>query len=541
MASGAKGRKTVASASWRAASVSFALAVALIATGCRTVPAGSPANPQGNSQSDLQVDIETSPTSLDPRTASDAISQRLDELVYDSLVRPGRDLAMIGDLACSFERKSPTVMVFHLCPGARFSDGRPLTARDVKYTYDSVLSPVTLSPKRGALAELQSVTTPDDSTVVMTTRDPYAPALEMATFGVIPYGASAPGAGSSIAPPGSGPFAIESFRGDEYIVLARNPFHVRPPGSPTRIVFKVVPDPTVRALELAEGICGFAENNIKPDLLGYLSDRHTLAINRSPGTTYQYLMFSFHDSRLRDVRVRRALAYAIDRGAIAEYMLRGTARLASGLLAPESWAYSADVQTYGYDPAQAGALLDQAGYPRHADGLRGLRFVYKTTPEGAPLAEAIQAMLLRVGVSLSVRVNEWGTYFGDIQRGDFDLASLQWVGINDPNHYYLVFDSKMTPPLGFNRGDYVNPAMDRLVEAGRVTLDQSARRKIYAQVQRLAATDLPYVSLFWTDNITVMSRDYSGFVAYPNGSLRSLSTLVIDNSAHPAAAQQASR
>jgi peptide/nickel transport system substrate-binding protein len=209
-------------------------------------------------------------------------------------------------------------------------------------------------------------------------------------------------------------------------------------------------------------------------------------------------------------------------------------------LTPENWAYSADVATYPYDPARAGDLLDQAGYPRRTDGSRGLRFVYKTTPEGAPLAEALQAMLGRVGIGLSIRINEWATYYGDIQRGNFDLTSLQWVGISDPHHYFVVFDSKMTPPHGFNRGGYSNPLMDRLVEAGEVTLDQTARRKIYAGVQRLAAADLPYVSLFWTDNIAVMRSGFSGFVPYPNGSLRSLATIVISRPPQRPA-QQASR
>ena len=100
-------------------------------------------------------------------------------------------------------------------------------------------------------------------------------------------------------------------------------------------------------------------------------------------------------------------------------------------------------------------------------------------------------------------------------------------GINDPNSYYMVFDSKKTPPHGQNRGYYSNPAMDRLVEAGMSTVDPAARKKIYGQVQQLAAEELPYVSLWWVDNVAVMNRRLVGFDAYPNGSFRSLATLTL--------------
>jgi peptide/nickel transport system substrate-binding protein len=159
--------------------------------------------------------------------------------------------------------------------------------------------------------------------------------------------------------------------------------------------------------------------------------------------------------------------------------------------------------------------------------MRALRFEYKTTPEGARIGEIFQAMLQRVGIELTIRTLEFATYYADIQAGNFDLTSLQWVGINDPNHYYMVFDSKKTPPHGENRGYYSNPAMDDLVEAGKTTVDRDARKKIYAQVQQLAADDLPYVSLWWVDNVAVMNRRLVGFEAYPNGSFRSLATLTL--------------
>jgi len=292
------------------------------------------------------------------------------------------------------------------------------------------------------------------------------------------------------------------------------------------IFLKVVPDPTVRALELAEGVCDFSGNNFEPDVLPWLAAHKFLEISKSPGSTYKYLSFNFHDPRLRDLRVRRAIAYSIDRATIVNSMQRGTGRIATGLLSPESWAYYEDVTGYSYDPEKARQLLDQAGYPAGPDGMRQLKFEYKTTPEGARLGEVFQAMLQRVGIVLNLRILDFPTYYADIQSGKFDLTSLQWVGINDPNHYYMVFDSKKTPP-GLNRGFYSNPDMDRLVEAGMRTIDRDQRAKIYAHVQQLAADDLPYVSLWWVDNVAVMNQRLVGFESYPNGSLRSLATVTL--------------
>ncbi|HXW84108.1 MAG TPA: ABC transporter substrate-binding protein, partial [Candidatus Binataceae bacterium] len=158
-----------------------------------------PAKPAGF----IQVDIDTSPTSTDPRYATDAISSRIDELVFDSLVKVDRNLNFVGDLAESIERPSATTVTFHLRRGIRFSDGAELTSRDVKFTYDSILAPDSQSAKRGGLRELAAVDAPDPFTVTMTTRDPYAPALELAMEAIVPADTPRPARATGAAPPGS--------------------------------------------------------------------------------------------------------------------------------------------------------------------------------------------------------------------------------------------------------------------------------------------------------------------------------------------------
>ncbi len=474
----------------------------------------------------IQVDTETSPTALDPRYATDAISERITELMFDPMVRLDSRGGFIGDLAESVERISPTEIVFHLRHGVHFSNGRELTARDIKYTFDFVMDRKNRSPKAGGLQQLARIDALDDYTIKMTTRGPYAPALEMAMLGIVPEETPGHNTNALDAPPGTGPFKLRSFERDDRVVLDRNPTQAPSDANAVKgIIFKVVPDPTVRALELVEHICDLAPNDIQPDLLPYLRAQDGLNVITSAGTTYWYLTFNLRDPALRDLRVRQAIAYAIDREEIIRAYLRGTARIATGMLTPENWAYTGAVTTYHYDPVQARQLLEAAGYHADRSGMRDLILVYKCAPEGTRMGEIIQAMLRRVGIEVRIRSNEWATFYDDMQRGNFDIAAMPWIGIRDPHHYFMVFDSHMTPPRGLNRGNYANPEMDRLVEAGDATLDEATRKEIYAEVQKLAADDLPYVSLWWQDNVVVMNRTVTGFEPYPNGSLRSLADL----------------
>ncbi|MGH8011796.1 MAG: ABC transporter substrate-binding protein, partial [Candidatus Binataceae bacterium] len=234
----------------------------------------------------IQVDINTSPTALDPRFAADAISQRVGELMFDSMLRTDAHGRYVGDLASGYERPSPTVLIFHLRHDLRFSDGRPLTARDVIYTYDSVLDPKSMSVKRAGFTQLANIHALDSYTVEMTTRRPYAPAPQMAMLGIVPYGTPAPRQEASSTPVGSGPFMPVRFVRDEEVVLKRNPERPAPSNAIRGIVFKVVPDATVRALELTEGVCDLAENDsIEPTLIDYLSQQPRLRVILSPGTT----------------------------------------------------------------------------------------------------------------------------------------------------------------------------------------------------------------------------------------------------------------
>jgi peptide/nickel transport system substrate-binding protein len=246
----------------------------------------------------------------------------------------------------------------------------------------------------------------------------------------------------------------------------------------------------------------------------------------TPYDAFQYLGINLRRPALADVRVRRAIAYAIDRDAIVHYVLAGQAETANGLLPPHHAFHDDDVRGYAYDPARARRLLDSAGYPDpDGDGplprLR-LRYTTSTVELRRRIAEVIAADLAAVGIELSIESYEWATFFDDIAHGDYDLYSLAWIGIRDPDLFRIVFHSAMTPPAGSNRGGFANARMDRLTERGRAEGDPAARRAIYARVQRVAARTLPYVPLWWPKNVVVMSARLEGFTPHPAGDFGAL-------------------
>ncbi|HEY2385624.1 MAG TPA: ABC transporter substrate-binding protein [Candidatus Binatia bacterium] len=480
------------------------------------------------------VALESAPAVLDPRYATDANSSLVAALLAPGLTRMDEHAEPVPALAESWVQTSPLDYAFALRPDTRFADGSPLTAADVVATYRSVLDPALRSPKREALAAIADLAAPDPRTVVVRLRTVTASFLETTNLGILPAALAREGQLPPERVLGGGPFRVQRGLSDGGVDLV--PAAGVPATTPPGLRFRVIPDGTVRALELASGAVHLVQNALEPDLLPWLRGRADLAVEISPGTTFQYLGMNLRDPRLADVRVRRALAYGLDREAIVHGMLRDTAHVASGLLPPSHWAYSGEVTRYPFDRAQAGALLAESGIGADAaEALRHLSYKTSTVELRRRIAEAVQAQLGALSLLVDVRSYEWATFYADVRRGDFELYSLAWVGVGDPDVYYRIFHSRMVPPEGSNRAAYANPRMDALLEAARATLDPGTRVRLYAEVQRVAADDLPVVPLWWADNVVVHSRRLAGFVPAPDGDLRWLASAHLEPAARAAA------
>src|SRR5438046_1973439 len=495
-----------------------ALAALAVLSATRASSCGeAPVPPAG-----LVLALHIDPQSLDPRFGVDANAARLADLLHVALTQPDAAARRRPELAASWEVPDPLTIVFHLRSDFHFADGAPVEANDVRATYLAVLGPALASPKRAALAVLSSIDAPDPTTVVMHLREPFAPFLDATGLGILPA-ARARDPGEVTV--GAGPFRVVRAERGERIVLEPNPGYPGGPPSLDPLVVRIVPDEVVQVLELERGGVQLIEDAPEPEMVDWLARSPHLVVRRSPGTSVHYLAVNLRDPHLARRRVREAIALALDRDALVRFILGGAARPASGLLAPEHWACMPR-PTRPHDLARARRLLDRAGYP-DPDGpgpLPRFRLIYKTSnqPGRRRLAEAIQAALAQVGIALEVRTYEWGTLFADVRSGNFQLCALAWVGIGDPDLYYLAFHSTMHPPAGYNRGGYASPVMDRLTESGRRELDLEHRRAIAARLQRRAARDLPVVPLWWEDRIVVQSRRLRGFEPSPDRDLHGL-------------------
>lgn len=474
----------------------------------------------------LVIGLESSPTQIDPRHATDANSARISALIFNSLTRVDEHSRFQPELAARWRAVDDRTYLFQLRKGVTFHNGMPLTAADVKFTYESVLEPKNRSPKRGPLQFLEGVDDLEPYLVRFRLAAPFAPFLESTTLGIIPAGApNAPDRGRNTLI-GSGPFSLERYEAGEKIVLKANRAYWEGPPSVNGLVFKVVPDAIVRALEFKKGTVDFLQNDIEPDMLPWLEKNTEATIQTFQGTIFQYIGIKLDHPILKVPEVRQAIAYAIDRDAVIRRLLKELATPATGLLPPSHWAYEPHVPRIGYDPERAKRLLDQAGFPDpDGDGpLPRFKLSFKTTTLDLRrrIAEAFKEHLRHVGIELEIRTYEWGTFYSDIKRGNFHLYSLAWVGIMDPDIYYNLFHSSSIPPHGDNRGRYRNPKIDALLEAGRKNLSVIERKRIYSQAQKILATDLPYIPLWWAKNVVVMKPTIRGFVPYPDGDLISL-------------------
>ncbi len=465
----------------------------------------------------LVVGLDSNPTNLDPRFATDAVSYRLTQILYSSLVRIDDSGKIVPEVAERLESLDDRTWRVTLKKGVRFHDGGELSAEDVKALLDSIRDPATGSPQLSGLELLESVEVVDRYTLRLRLRSAFAPFLANLAIGIPPRRRLAD---PELArrPIGSGPFRLVRWSQRERLEVEAFPEYFAGRPALDRIIFRVVPDTTVRVLELEQGGLDLAVGSLPPELLPRLS-RRGLKILEVDSINSTYLGLNHQDPILRQKAVRQALAHAIDRESIIRHFLGGHAQLATGLLPPHHWAYSGDVRRYPYDPIRAEQLLEQAGLHRNARGVRA-HLTYKTpTSEGAmqALPEVIQEMLSRVGIEVSIRSYEWGTFFGDVKKGNFQLFHLTWVGIVDPDHYHYVFHAQSIPPRGANRGRYRNPILDPLLDAGRITTDPGRRQAIYAQVQRLTAEDLPYIFLWHPKQLAVMRETVRGFHLTPAG------------------------
>jgi peptide/nickel transport system substrate-binding protein len=477
----------------------------------------------------IRVGLDGSISTLDPRFAIEARAARIGPLVYNSLLQLDEKGQLIPDLARTWSQLDEVTYWFRLHEGVYFHDGREITAEDVLATFSFIMNPQNGSPKRGSYEPLSRIDVIDRYTVRFALKKLYVSFPYTLTTGIVPKGSSLR---LKSSPVGSGPFRLQIWRPGEELILVSNPNYFRGRPNLDWIQFRILSNTTTRLLEMDKGGVDLLQNSVPAYAVKFMRRIPHVQVIKKRGITYQYLGYNIADPILRNREVRQAISHAIDRDTIINHTLKGLAVKADGIvLSPLNWAYEGCVRRYDFDPQRARELLDTAGFPDpDGDGPRMrffLSFKTSTDMESKEIAQIIKEYLKKVGVGLEVRSFEWGTFFDDIKSGNFQVYSLRWIGVVDPDVFYYLFHSSSFPPGGANRGRYRNPEVDRLLEISRRTIDKGQRRRLYSKIQKILAEDAVYTSLWYRDNLVVIREGFNGFRIYAGGEYSSLKDLEI--------------
>ncbi|MEW8625783.1 MAG: ABC transporter substrate-binding protein [Candidatus Thiodiazotropha sp.] len=455
----------------------------------------------------IRMGLANAPLNLDPRFATDATSERLNRLLYQRLVEFDPNSMPKPGIA-SWEAISPIHYRFTLNDHAgKFGHGEKLNARDVVTTYRQVLEPALASPKQASLELIASMEAVDEQRIDFHLKraDPLFPAY--LTLDILPAELIEQNHDFAREPVGSGAFDLIAWPQAGELHLQR-----RSDGQVFHLV--TVNNPTVRVLKLLRNEIDLLQNDLSPELIGYLRSQPVVSVEQQPGSNYTYIGFNLQDRLTGELGIRQAIAHAIDRQAIIHWVMQGAARQAESLFPPEHWAAD-QLTAYEYNPEKARELLAGLGYSNS----NPLRLIYKTSsdPFRIRLATVIQSQLKAVGIEVDLRSYDWGTFFGDIKQGNFQLYSLSWVGIRTPDIYRDIFASDSLPPSGANRGRYVSKTVDQLLNRAEQADNLSVQADLYHQVAAELHRDLPYIPLWYEDQLSAQGSRINGYKLRSDG------------------------
>jgi peptide/nickel transport system substrate-binding protein len=468
---------------------------------------------RGGAQGEMAVMLEKRIETFDPRRSVDSASERMRQLMFNGLTRKDDKFDPAPDLAENFE-PSPDykTFTFHLRPNVRFHNRQPLSAADVKYTFDPLLT--IQSAKRADLERDRVSVETDPSNPLKVTFHCENPCPGLANtivpIGIIPEGTSNE---QATRPIGTGPFKFESYTEEQEVVLTSNDDYFEGAPSVKRLAVRIIPDNSTRESELRKGSVDLAINaDLDPVTVEGLKNAPGIKTEITDGTNITHLGVNLQDPILKDRRIRQALAYAIDREGIIRDVLRGQASPARSILPVSQWAYEPNVADYKYDPDRAKRLLAEAGKS-------SLKLSLKTSPLSVSrkIGEAIQEQMRRVGIDIELQSLERQKLNQDMTDGNFQLYLNILVGGNqNPDIFRLVYGSGAIPPNGQNRSRYINPQLDKLLSEAQ-TAPRARMKEIYSQVQKILAEDLPQIYLWYPATVVIYRDRISNVKVDPSG------------------------
>ena len=469
---------------------------------------------------------------LNPVIANDSASGTINDQIFNGLVKYDKDIKLIGDLAERWD-VSPDgkTITFHLRKGVEWHDGSPFTAEDCLFTYQKLMDPKVATPYSSSYMDVAKANVVDKFTFRVTYKEPFSPALESWSMGVIPKhlldGKDLNTAEFNRKPVGTGPYKLKEWIAGQKIVLEANDRYFEGRPNIDQYIYRVIPDSSTMFQELLSG--GVDMMGLNP--LQYLRKSETRRIKenyrkfRYPANAFTYLGYNLASPLFSDKKVRQALAYAIDRQSIIDGVLMGLGQPCTGPFSYVSWAYNPKIRPYPYDPERAKRMLEEAGWKNmNSDGVREkdgrpFQFTILTNQgngERIKASEIMQQNFKKVGIDAKIRVMEWQAFLEQIDKRSFDAIILGWSMSRDPDLYDIWHSSK-TKKGEYNFIGYKNAEVDRLLVAGRRTFDVEKRKKIYYRIHEILADEQPYAFLYVPDATPIVHKRFKGIEVAPLG------------------------
>lgn len=532
--------------------VALALTAAMALSACGSKPAenqtpqpgggSTPAKQEPKVQGKMIHASSGDPVNFNPILQSDTTSGWVVDRVFSGLVDINEKLEVSPDIATEWSSSSDGLQwTFKLRNDVKFHDGKPLTAEDVAYTYNSIKDKGYTGPRSSTFASLDKVEVVDPHTVKFILKEPFSPLLTSLGYGILPKHlyADKPVAEmkdnpANRKPIGSGPWKFGEWVTGQYIVLTRNDdFYGEGPYLPeVRLTFVQDTNVAVAKLEAGEvDILGLPAKDVKRITEGYANQ---LNFYKYQGLSFDYIGFNMTLDGLKDKAVRHALAYAIDRQKIVDDILEGEAVVIDAPMPPASWAYEPNVSKFTYDPKKATETLEKAGYVKGADGIyakdgKRLSFTLITNSgntDRESIALIVQKSAKDVGIEIKTEFIEWSVMLEkNLWVGNFDMFISGFSLGVDPDQFSLFHSSQGKKNdqgrfLGFNRAQYSNPQVDKLLEDGRKESDKNKRKAIYSEYQKIISDDMPWLFLNNRKSTVAIKKHIGGVVESPLGPMK---------------------
>lgn len=452
--------------------------------------------------------------SLDPHATNDQPSSRVAAQIYDRLVEQDENMKPQPGLAESWEQPDSKTTVFKLRKGIKFHNGEELKASDVKFTLDRMVKSAQVSHIVGAVESVEII---DEYTVKVTTKDPFGPLLNHLahTAASILNEKAVMEAGDQYGqkPVGTGAYMMDTWQAGDSIALKVNPEYYKGASSVETVVFRSIPEGTNRTIGLETNEVDIAYD-IEPIDKARVQEDKNLELIEEPSLSMSYLGFNVNKAPFDNVKVRQAVAYALDVQPIIDTVYQGSGTAANSPIGPLVFGYNEKARAYNHNMEKAKELLVEAGY---ADGF-SFKLWTNDSPARRDIATIVQDQLKQVGINVTIETLEWGAYLDGTARGEHDMFILGWVSVTGDADYglYPLFHSSAKGGAG-NRSFYSNSQVDKELEEARASVDPVRRKELYDAVQIQVQEDLPILTIAYTTQNVGIQKNIKNFKMNPAG------------------------